>query len=172
MRLSNTHPAPMSVVACSSATAIAFLVLGCAARPKSVENTAMLELQTGQSETKSVVVTLGEAPLKIVERCRPAQSYADDDPWISFPAAGGGMYVMFFDSGVGAEDDPTDDRLIAVAKYTPQAPGGTIDGQPGVYLLPVEWRGQECPWDYLVGRGSPKQVLDESATHVSEPGSR
>ncbi len=158
MRASKVHPVRASVVTCFSATGIALLLLGCAARPKPVEDTATLELQTGRSETKIVSVTLGEAPLKIVKRCRPAQPYADDDPWISFPAAGGGIYVMFFDPGVATKDDPTDDRLIALAKYAPKQPGGTIDGQPGVYLLPAEWSGQECPWDYLVGRGSPKRV--------------
>ena len=151
----------MSVVRCFSATGIVLLLLGCAARPRPVEDTATLKLQTGQPQSKVVSVTLGDAPLKILERCRPARPYADDDPWISFPAADGGVYVMFFDPGLDTKDDPTDDRLIAVAKYTPKEPGGNIDGQPGVYLLPAEWYGRECPWDFLVGRGGPKRALDK-----------
>ena len=172
MRLNKVDSVPASVVTSSSVAAIVILLLGCASRPEPMEDTVTVELQTGQASTKVVAVTLGEAPRKIVERCRPAQPYADDDPWISFPAAGGGMYVMFFDPGVGTEADSTDDRLIAVAKYTPSEPGGRVDGQPGVYLLPVGFHGQECSWDFLVGKGNPKQVLDGSATGSSDLGSR
>ena len=61
-------------------------------------------------------------------------------------------------------DGGVTEELFAVAKYAPAKPAASIDGKPGVFVWPVAKRGQACPWEYLVGKGSPdKQATSKGA---------
>ena len=125
--------------------------LGCSTMSMRGEDTAVLKLQISPTEFKSVSVTLGQSTMDVVNHCKPAKFYCDDDPWLSYPAVDGGTYVLFFAPRDNTgKHDPTQDTLSAVAKYS-------IDRKPGSFLLPAHKYGQECPWEYLVGKGSPNK---------------
>lgn len=109
-----------------------------------------LELQVVEGSTtaaKSVSVTPGQNALQVIEALRPAPSAADDEPWVSFPAAEGGHYVLFFRPEVGGGSDPRTDGLYALIHYSAGEPGS------GRFLLPEALRGQKGG-DFVVLRAS------------------
>ena len=132
--------------------------LGCSTVSMRGEDTVVLKLQISPTAFKNVSVTLGWNATDVVNHCKPAKLYCDDDPWLSYPASGGGTYVLFFTPADSkGKLDPTQDTLSAVAKYS-------IDREPGSFLLPARKHGQECPWEYLVGKGSPPPTSPLEAT--------
>ena len=97
---------------------------------------ADLEIRLDEETTKSVTVTVGQKLVDIIRECRPAQFYADDDPWIAYGAGDGGTYVLFFENAEKA-DDHRDDTLHLVAHYPK-------DSELGEFLLPSNLRGKAC----------------------------
>ncbi len=99
------------------------------------ENAARIELKLGSDKTKTISVTLGQSAVDIQNLCRPAQVYADDDPWLAAMAAGGGSYVFFFAAEGTPEEmrgrlDARRDKLYAVLRYP------TESKDNGTFLLP------------------------------------
>lgn len=97
--------------------------------------TATLELRLPPNETREVEVALGQTAREIVNRLQPARPAVDDDPWLLYPAAGGGYYALLFSADGSVKEiegrlDPSRDQLYAVIKY----PGEPVSG--GKYLLP------------------------------------
>ena len=111
----------------------------CAKVTNRTDRTAKLQLQLEADKVKVVSVALGQSAKKVVDLCKPAKVYADDDPWLSYQAAGGGGYVLFFSHQDTANRlDPRRGSLYAVAHY----PTGSRDG--GAFLLPEAMRGKIC----------------------------
>ena len=86
---------------------------------------------------KTISVALGQSAVDIHGLCKPAQVYADDDPWLAAAAAGGGSYVFFFAAEGTPEAmlgqlDPRNGSLYAVLHY----PTDTRD--KGTFVLPGE----------------------------------
>ena len=110
---------------------------GCAPMGAHRDGSAELRLHLGPGRVKVVSVALGQNALKVIKMCRPARAYADDDPWVRYPAAEGGAYVLFFSQrNPGPVLDPRHGKLYAVAHYTAR--------DRGVFLLPKAWRGSIC----------------------------
>jgi hypothetical protein len=104
---------------------------------------ASLNLLIGKEETKSVTVTLGQTASEIVDLCRPARPYADDDPWLAYMASGGGSYLLLFTAEGTAEElrgkpDSSHDTLYAVVHYP------TESKSDGEFLLPETMRERTC----------------------------
>ena len=105
--------------------------------------TAKVELRLSEGEAKVVTVSPGQSAREVVNLCRPAKVYADDDPWLIYPAAGGGYYVFMFSAEGTSKQmqgrlDPSRDRLYAVVRYRTDA------RENGKFLIPTTMDGRNC----------------------------
>jgi hypothetical protein len=55
-----------------------------------------LKLKLDSGKVKVADVAIGQTALEVVNRCKPAKAYADDDPWLRYAAAAGGHYVLWY----------------------------------------------------------------------------
>lgn len=107
------------------------------------ETTAQIELLVGPGKTRLVTVALGQTAKDVLNRCKPAKVYADDDPWLGYAAAKGGSYVLMFAaegtvSDMRGRPDPGRDKLYAVMQYPTESP------KDGKFLLPAALRDTTC----------------------------
>ena len=100
---------------------------GCATAPAKQSPSVSLDLLLDSGQRRSISVSLGQSAMQVADLCRPAKVYADDDPWIFCPAAGGGIFVFFFTCpDTKTPCDAGSDQLYAVALYTTQQNGGAF----------------------------------------------
>jgi hypothetical protein len=107
------------------------------------QTTVKLELRLGPGKTHHVTVSVGQTAKEVVQLCKPAKPFADDDPWVGYPAAAGGSYVLMF-AAEGTPDqmkerlDPSRDKLYAVMHYPAESQ------EHGKFLLPQSLRDKSC----------------------------
>jgi predicted methyltransferase len=107
------------------------------------QTSVQIELLLGPGKTHSVTVASGQTAREILRLCKPAKVSADDDPWLGYPAAAGGSYVLLF-AAEGTSDqmkgrlDPNRDKLCAVIRYPSESQ------ENGKFLLPETLREKTC----------------------------
>jgi len=107
------------------------------------EPSVKLALRLGPGKTHHVTVSVGQTAKEVVQLCKPAKPFADDDPWVGYTAAAGGSYVLMF-AAEGTPDqmkgpfDPGRDKLYAVMHYPAESQ------ENGKFLLPKSLHDRTC----------------------------
>ncbi|MGD9127213.1 MAG: hypothetical protein PVH19_07515 [Planctomycetia bacterium] len=100
-----------------------------------------LEIRAGKEKTKALTVTPGMSALEVFKLASPIMPGVDDDPWLLYPAADGGGYLLLF-SDEGTQEEMTGQlratgksKLYAVVYYSGNEP------KDGRFLYPKRWEG-------------------------------